>query len=46
MMQNEKNRNLAYKKKMETKIVDLEEESELTLLELQLSKDNRIKNLI
>ena len=31
-MQNEKNRNLAYKKKMETKIVDLEEESELTLL--------------
>lgn len=31
---------------METKIIDLEEESELTLLELQLSKDNRIKNLI
>lgn len=31
---------------MESKIIDLEEESELTLLQLQLSKDNRIKNLI
>lgn len=45
-IQNEKNRTLEYKRKMESKIIDLEEESELTLLQLQLSKDNRIKNLI
>ena len=45
-IQNEKNRTLEYKRKMESKIIDLEEESELTLLQLQFSKDNRIKNLI
>lgn len=31
---------------METKIIDLEEESDLTLMQLQISKDKRINNLI
>ena len=45
-LQDNRRQDLEYKKKMEYKLIELEEQSDITMMELQKSKDDKIERLM
>ena len=45
-LQDNRQQDLEYKKKMEYKLIELEEQSDITMIELQKSKDDKIEDLM